>query len=59
VTFNAEVPDATGGNVGAAPLLFNNAGSTVAWFRTMVDEGLVDFTVAQLAETAAESGSVI
>lgn len=58
VAFNAAVPGATEGSVGAAPLLFNNAGSTVAWFRTMVDEGLINLTVAQLAATAAESGSV-
>jgi hypothetical protein len=56
--FNAAVPGATAGGVGAAPLLFNNAGSTVAWFRAMVAGGRVGAVVAQLAAAAAAGGCV-
>lgn len=56
--FNAAVPGATAGGVGAAPLLFNNAGGTVAWFRAMVAGGLVDTVAVQLAAAAAAGGCV-
>ena len=55
-TFNARIPSETDGTVHAVPLVFNNAGTTVAYFRAMLEGGHGPDVAAQLAEDAARLG---